>query len=701
MLVVIQLTTYLVVALDVPIARQVIMFTYLTFVPGIIILSIFRLRGLGTVETLLFSVGLSIAFLMFTGLLMNELYPLLGISEPLSTLPLMITLNTLILVLYVACYISNKKSPKIINAPLTVALLIALFFCLPFMAILGTTSVNSSRDSSILLLLVVVISALILMGTVSKRFFPSKLYPLAIFTISLALLFHTSLISNYLIGYDVHREYYVFKLTQESSYWDKALPNTYNSMLSITILPTIYSSLLSMEGTWIFKIVYPLIFSMVPLVLYQTYRKQTGKLAAFLSAIFFVSSSTFYNAQMLSLMRQMVAELFFVLLLYLLLDERMNLLKKKGLLVIFGGALIVSHYSVSYIYMFLLFLAWLVPRFIKKNIMKGGRTLSSVYVLLFPVMALAWYIYLSLSAPFTTFVEAFGRIYLNLLTDLFNPGARGGHVARTIAIGAFPSFLHRMGSIMVNITQLFILIGFLKLIRKRRGMKFNREFIGLSLGSIVILFASVIIPGFAGILNVQRFYHVTLYLLAPLCILGGKTFFGALEGMRNRVISLSRKPKHREYGVVLISIVLTTFLLFEIGFVYEIAGDIPTSIPLSMSRVNKVQLYGAYTPKQEVFSARWLSKNRGGPLEVFADQIARENVLVSYGGIHKSNVIILSPATIVEEGYVYLGNLNVDDGIIVGRWGQTWNTSSIYPILDEMNKVYSNGESDVYWTSVP
>jgi len=518
----------------------------------------------------------------------------------------------------------------------------------------------------------------------------------------LALLFHTSLISNYLLGYDVHREYYVFELTNDFSHWNNAISATYNGMLSITILPTIYSNLLNIEGTWVFKIVYPLIFSIVPLGLYQIYRKKIGKPAAFLSAFFFMASSTFYNVQMLSLMRQMIAELFFVLLLYLLLDEKMNSLKKKIFLVIFGGALIVSHYSVSYIFMFYLFLIWLLPRFGKKNTIKGGRTLTWVYVLLFPVMALSWYIYISASAPFTTFVETLRRIFVNSLTDFLNPGARGSHVLRTLAIGSFPSFLNRIGSIMVNITAIFILVGFITLIRKRREMKFNREFIAMSVGSIVMLFASIIIPGFAGTLNVQRFYHVTLFLLAPLCILGGKTFFGALKGIRTKAQSpsLSGISKHREWSLVFVSIVLATFFLFEIGFVYEITGDVPASIPLSIDRLDRVQLYSAYTPEQEVFSARWLSKNRDKSSEVFADQIARENVLVSYGGIHKSNVIALSPATMVEEGYVYLRNINVDDGIIVGRWGQTWNTTSIHPILNKMNKVYSSGGSDVYRTPV-
>jgi len=541
------------------------------------------------------------------------------------------------------------------------------------------------------------------MSTLFRRFFRPRLYPVIIFVVALALLFQTSLISNYLIGFDVHREFYAFELTQKNSYWNKAIPENYNGMLSITILPTIYSNLLNIEGTWLFKIVYPLIFSVVPLGLYLTYRKKIGELAAILTVFFFVVSSTFYNVQMLSLMRQMIAELFFVLLLYLLLEEKIDSLKKKTLLVIFGGGLIVSHYSLSYIFLFYLFIAWLVPRLIKRNPLRRSRSFTTVYVLLFPVMALSWYIYTSLSEPFTTFVEALRGIYVNLLTDFFSPGARGAHVQRTLAIGSFPSPLHRIGSIMVNITELFILIGFLYMILKPRERKFSREYVAMSIGSMMFLLAFIFVPHFANLLNAPRFYHVTLFLLAPLFVLGGKTFFGALRGIQTRVMSpfRSRRFKDREYSMVFISIVLIVFLLFEIGFVYEITGDVPTSISLSKDRLNRIQFFSSYTPEQEVFSVKWLSKNRDTSLKVFADQIAIDKVLVSYGGIHRSNTIELTPATIFEEGYVYLGNLNVDDGIIVGRRGQTWNTTSIYPIINEMNKVYSNGENDVYQVLVP
>ena len=55
------------VGLQIPILRQFIGFIYLTFIPGILILCVLKLHKLGNIETLLYTVGLSLASLMFTG----------------------------------------------------------------------------------------------------------------------------------------------------------------------------------------------------------------------------------------------------------------------------------------------------------------------------------------------------------------------------------------------------------------------------------------------------------------------------------------------------------------------------------------------------------------------------------------------------------------------------------------------------------
>jgi len=68
--VVIQLVTWGLVGssalgLEIPILTQITGFIYVTFVPGIVLLRVFKIHRLCSIDTLLLSVGLSISFQMF------------------------------------------------------------------------------------------------------------------------------------------------------------------------------------------------------------------------------------------------------------------------------------------------------------------------------------------------------------------------------------------------------------------------------------------------------------------------------------------------------------------------------------------------------------------------------------------------------------------------------------------------------------
>ena len=97
----VQLTMWITIGLDsigfqIPIIRQLIGFIYLTFIPGVLVLRILRLHKIDNVETLLFSIGLSISLLMFTGFLLNIVSIYFNFYQPITTLPLIITLSTIV-----------------------------------------------------------------------------------------------------------------------------------------------------------------------------------------------------------------------------------------------------------------------------------------------------------------------------------------------------------------------------------------------------------------------------------------------------------------------------------------------------------------------------------------------------------------------------------------------------------------------------
>jgi len=82
-----QASVWLLLALDafglhVPILQELFVLIYLLFVPGTILLRVFKLHNLNPIEGLLYAVGLSVTTVMLTGVFMNTVYSLF-IPRPL------------------------------------------------------------------------------------------------------------------------------------------------------------------------------------------------------------------------------------------------------------------------------------------------------------------------------------------------------------------------------------------------------------------------------------------------------------------------------------------------------------------------------------------------------------------------------------------------------------------------------------------
>ena len=89
----------LIILLDIPFLRQIIGFHFLTILPGLLILQILKLNKIGFTEKFVLSVRLSILFLMFFGLLINNSSLSLGYKSPLSTGSLLFWFNIAAIIL--------------------------------------------------------------------------------------------------------------------------------------------------------------------------------------------------------------------------------------------------------------------------------------------------------------------------------------------------------------------------------------------------------------------------------------------------------------------------------------------------------------------------------------------------------------------------------------------------------------------------
>jgi uncharacterized membrane protein len=710
---------YIAIGFDLPISRQIIVFMYLTFIPGFILLKFLKLKETKIVDTVLFSVGLSLAFLMLVGFFISQLFLVVGVSQPLSTIPLEITLSVVTLILFFVGYrrdlfegFSSWRSNA--AGSREVFLQSAILFLPVLLGIIGALHVSvPSISVPILSLMVMAVAALFVVSVFSRRLIPSKFYPLMIFAISIALTFHILLISKYIIGYDAHLEYQVFKLTINRGYWN-LLPvdihhiatSDLNSMLSLTLLPSIYSALLNLDGTVLFKILYPFVFSLVPVVLYTIWERQIGKASSLLSTLFLISSPlAFYGIGFLSLNRQIVAMFFLVLSILVLLDKTMAVGKRRILLIVFGAAMTVSHYSTTYLYLGLVFSTYAISR-IRGN---KDRVLNGPLVLLLSIMTLSWYTYTA--APLTTLGTFLQRVLSRFSEDIYSPAARSTQVYASHSVLTFASAANWVLFVTVHC---MIFVGILMVLFKPQKTKLDPTYrILLSLSSVV-LFLSLTVPNVAPALDFSRFYELSLLFLAPCFVLGGEAFVDNVANLLRRMIHRSFLGNTHKIGTALFCAVLVGYFLSQSGFINFVTEAPPQSYSLDFRRFItsrdpnlKGTFYSAYIQEQNFFSAVWLSKHAEPQSIVYADFDSYQNVLMSYGMIPMQYLVRLSNSTVpIRNSFVYLSSLNVGDGVMTYMDFTTttivlFNTSEILPVLNQSDLIYSNGDGEIWQVTSP
>ena len=719
----IQIATWGLISLDalglyIPILRQVIGFIYLTFVPGILILRILKLHKLSSIETLLYTVGLSLSTLMFTGFFMNMVYPLFGISSPISLVPLIITISIVVLVLCVLCYVRDKdfSYPSFIDVE-DILSPPALFLCLiPSLSIFGTYLMNYYGNNILLMSLLIIIGIIIILIAFDK-FISKDIYPLAVFVISISLLYFTSLISNYLWGWDIHHEFYLANLVTTNSIWDSTISTNTNAMLSIVMLAPIFSNICKMNLIWVFKIIYPLLYSLVPLGLYRTFQKQTSAKIAFLSVFYFMATFSFYG-EMLALARQQIAELFFVLLILPMINKSMDKLKRSFLFIMFGTSLVVSHYGLSYIYMFYLISALWILILVENPAIQGlinnfrykfsrkqkktaanpkslkieDKTISLTFVLLFISFTLAWYTYVSSSSAFNTIVQIGNHIVNSIIKDFLSPETAQG---LSILVSKNPP-MHEVTKILHIVTQFFIVIGMFSLLlnlNNHSKMEFDREYIAFALISLVILFACISVPYFSASLQTTRFYHIAQFTLAPFCVIGCIEVFKILY----KIVRISWADKNIESVLRVMSVFFTIFLLFHSGFIYKITGETADVSTTSLIALDANFDFPRFNEK-EVSGANWLHSVKGDNY-IYADEYRWLLILSFDLGIRCFPVDFNE---LPKDSYVYFGTLNViKHEVAISSYINALTPKLEYTnsknLIKGKNKIFDNGGAEVYW----
>jgi uncharacterized membrane protein len=696
--------------------------------------------------TLAYTVAFSSLFLMLTGLAMSAIGPSFGISQPLTTGPLVVTIGSLLTVLAgIVLKVRGNLAPTRYHGPKGWYnwLIVGYGAMLPILAILGAIRLNNGASDSLTLLMFGMVAFYALWLVWPKRRQAHDLYPYALYMSGLALLFATSMRGMFITGHDIVQEYQVFQLTIQHGIWSMSLlQNAYTACLSITILPTILARLTSLSDPYVYKILFQLLFALVPPVIYLTVTRFIPIRAAFLSAFVFISFPTFLT-DMPMLCRQEMAFLFFMLMLLSLFEARLTPRVKSALVLLMGLGMILSHYSTSYVAIGIIIAAKFFELVIRRwNIWR--KHTDNAWMVQMPLswpltltLLLTVYLWNSLLTNTGQGISStIGGIAVSLPQILDNTAVTGAASYSLVSHALSSSQLFqqytstvtsirdlatsnyypasvtnkypvlsaseivapvtRVGQLLANLhVPLYSLYdnirgGYAKLIQvlmlgglaliafRRQHAKIPRQFVILGLASVVMIVLEVFLPNVINY-GLLRLIQQSLVFLGPAIIMSCYFIFGLLRF----------SPMWR---------VRATALMF-VGF-YLVNSGVATAFTggyqPSMTTTNSGFYYEAYyAHADELAGFSWLASNTPPGAVVNSDEFARRQ-MITYSNIYSRPT--LAPAAISTEAYVYLsyGDTTFNEIPLYYDGALIYEKPPTAFLNGNKNLLYNNGAVKVY-----
>jgi len=310
----------------------------------------------------------------------------------------------------------------------------------------------------------------------------------------------------------------------------------------------------------------------------------------------------------------------------------------------------------------------------------------------------------SSSAVHETITTIVKDVFANL-KYMFQPIQESAALQTAVTGSSISSIWREVHWILLIVTEVLIMIGFLRIFFKNyhfvRGEYFHikKDYVTESCVGIGLIILSLILSSFAIKYNMPRIYHVTLFFLAPLAIIGILQI--------TQIFNHFNISKKRVFNLIVI-IVLIPYFLFNTGIIYELTGDTPSSVSLSLDKMkmdtNPVisNQYCKIIDDFHVTSSVWLYEHNEN-YTIYADYNRARHVLVSYGHTFPDQIKLISQKSIDEKGYIYLTEQNFMQNSIpyphpkIGNRVEFLNYSEIENRLDQKGKIFSNGKTQILW----
>lgn len=696
-------------------------------------------------ENLSYSVALSCLVMMLVGLALSVIGPTVGLDKPLTLDPLVAALAASTAALAAGAVARSRQIMKLnvaLPAGLQAWAMTIAGALLPIGAIGGAFILNNGGSGWLALATLAGLSLYALWQVWFKPTVLQNLYPYAVFCMSLALVLANSMRGWFITGHDVLQEWQVFQLTATHSIWSmNLLQNAYTACLSITILPTVLAKVTGMPDAYVYKLLFQLIFALVPTVIYVTAARFLPRRVAFLSALVYISFPTFFT-DMSMLGRQEIAFAFFALILMAAFDKRLPRRATSILIFTLALGMILSHYSTSYVAAAVLLFAKLAQTAIEAwNRWRKHKGSNQVFVpISWPVtLAVLLTIYLwntqitntsqsiastidgivtSLPAVFDSQQETgqgtysivghqltnqqlFGQYtntadsartlsttnyYPQVITDQYPVVMANEQIAPLTRVGKFLGGLHvplyslydLIRSAYAGLIEGLILVGLAVLSFRSRIARVPLQYLLLGCASLAMIVVEAVLPNVINY-GLLRLLQQSLVVLSPVIIVA--CYY---------LLELLHLPISWRFRVI--ALALVGFFAVNVGLLPAITGGYRPDLPVSNSGL----YYEAYyTHADELAAGQWLVDTTPPGTVINSDEFARRK-LIAYFNIYTDPS--LQPDAISKQAYVYISYGNT----VFGRAPFYYNGNLLYEntptaFLDnQKNLLYSNGDVKIY-----
>jgi uncharacterized membrane protein len=726
------------VGFNLPLLRPILAVPLLAIAPGILLLLLADIRAISSPQTLLYAIGISLVVEMAIGVSISYVYALIGIARPISELPIVLTFSLIIIFLIYSIEVTGDDGHTLGEFSLpTPSPSTLLASTLPFIGIIAITGLNRYGATIGVVGYLIVLSLVPLLTVKSE--IDTRLYPLIIWMSAVGLLYFKSLWDG---SYPL--EMWMHEMVLEQGRWVPILGGDINALpdirgmgqegvLTDAVLYPIYALVAGIETITQLEVVNPLFVALIPLAMYETFRRCVSEEGALLCVFIFIFNYRFYSQHYPNAPRDVMATLFIVLLLLLLTDSDIDQRLGRGLAVLFAVGVTVSHYGVTYLMVPALGLS-LVALFGLHLMRRALNSLTEerykipfteqpiivnpLFITFAGVFILSWYLYTADGVKFQLLVSA---------VDSLSAATQTSGLASERVLSSKP-FSIEMTRAMVAVILGLIGVGLLgETIRTLldESTDVNNEHLVVA-GSVATVFA-LTFTGLGTGFGQGRVLMLCLAVTGVFVIIGlrdlwtfGETIVSR-NGLQNAVKAvLLRRPAGDQFHSVLV-VFLCIFLLVNTGVVAETvtggrdygATTIVNNERLSQSDNPGHRLLSRGCIECDIQMRVWmlrhgpegttvydggLSKSHywyGHSLVTQLDDFVTDYLLVNRSTLYWKS-LPSNPASISNGTYVVLTHDNYDVDAMVVSGSELRPMNSTLNELGRSDRLYTSGSSTVY-----